>query len=173
MLALVVVLTTSVATPALGQPGIEPQPVQLAPASVETETKWYGWQIAILDGVSGMIYLSTFAEGNPTFGRGLLGFTAAMGYAGGGGAHGFSSLPRMFLSTALRVGAVTGAFLLASETDLGRRDFALYLPLIAVSALDIGVLARRERPVRGEGGVQPYVTPLGTNGVGFGVALAY
>jgi hypothetical protein len=153
--------------PALARPGLAP-----AAASTELEREWYGWQVAVFDGLAGLIYLSTFVDGNPELGRGVLGFTGALVYSFGGAPH-EGSLPRVVLSTTLRVSAVTTAVFLADRPGSSRRDLTVYLPLAAVSALDIGLLARRKRPAEQPLGMLPYVIPLDSSGIGVGFAGSY
>lgn len=168
---LVALLSLAVAAPAAAQPSATP-PVGGEARAAPTE-EWYGWKIAIVDGLSGLIYLSSFSDGAGGFGRFMLGFTGAMTWFGGAAAHGRYSWGKMFLSTGLRAAAATAALSLADRDDLDRSDVLLYVPAAAVSLLDIMWLGRGRPRAGGTAPFSLVAAPTERGGMMVGLGGAF
>lgn len=129
-----------------------------------SESEWYGWRVGLVDAGAGLIYLSSFSSDLGSVGRGFFGVIGAGCYLVASGAHGRHSFGRVLLSLALRSAAITLALSIGERDDVDRNDVSLYLPIIAVSILDIGWLARVDKP-RPPPAFAPYAAGIRQGGV--------
>jgi len=161
--------------PAAHEPAPAPREAPSVVEPAEVEWEWYGWQNALFDGLATALYLTSFAKDLPGGLRFLAASTGAIAYGMGGAPHeGKGSFLKLILSTSLRTSAMLTAVVWGAERGRGRDEFIIYLPMLAVSAIDIALLARHARPVMREPmGAVPFLVPIETHGVAVGLSGAF